>query len=264
MSVQHSIGTSINTLQQMRARKEKIACLTAYDAAFAKVLDEAGIDIILVGDSLGMVVQGNSSTVSVTMEDMVYHTRCVTTATASALVIADMPFMSYGNIDSALHNATLLMQEGGAQMVKLEATQRQAEIVSELSACGVPVCAHLGLRPQYIHKIGGYQIQGTDNDSANAILQAAVALQNAGADLLLVECIPASLAAQITNTVELPVIGIGAGRDCDGQILVLQDILGITPGKTPPFAKNYMCNGTIQDAVSTYIKEVKAGEFPPA
>ena len=258
------MGVSINTLQQMCARNEKIACLTAYDAAFAKVLDDAGMDIILVGDSLGMVVQGNTSTVSVTMEDMIYHTRCVAGATKSALVIADMPFMSYSNMDSALNNATLLMQEGGAQMVKLEATQRQAEIVAELSACGVPVCAHLGLRPQYIHKLGGYQIQGTDNDSANEILQTSVALEKAGADLLLVECIPAALAAQITNTVALPVIGIGAGSDCDGQILVLQDILGITPGKTPPFAKNYMHGGTIQNAVREYIKEVKSGKFPGA
>lgn len=264
MSIQQNTGVTINTLQQMRARKEKIACLTAYDAAFAKVLDEAGMDVILVGDSLGMVVQGNTSTVSVTMEDMIYHTRCVSSATKTALVISDMPFMSYSNIDNALHNATLLMQEGGAQMVKLEATQRQTEIVAELSACGVPVCAHLGLRPQYIHKLGGYQIQGTDNDSANEILHTSVALEKAGADVLLVECIPAALATQITNTVDIPVIGIGAGCDCDGQILVLQDILGITPGKTPPFAKNYMHCGTIQKAVSEYIKEVKSGKFPAA
>lgn len=264
MSAQQSIGVTINGLQQMRSRNEKIACLTAYDAAFAKVLDEAGIDIILVGDSLGMVIQGNTSTVSVTMEDMIYHTRCVSGAVNNALVAADMPFMSYSNIDSALHNATLLMQEGGAQMVKLEATQRQTEIVAELSACGIPVCAHLGLRPQYVHKLGGYQIQGTDNDSANEILQTGVALEKAGADILLVECIPASLASQITRSVEIPVIGIGAGNDCDGQILVLQDILGITPGKIPPFVKNYMYCGTIQKAVQEYIQEVKNGAFPNA
>ena len=264
MSAQQSIGVTINALQQMRARQEKIACLTAYDAAFAKVLDEAGIDIILVGDSLGMVIQGNTSTVSVTMEDMLYHTRCVSNVTKNALVVSDMPFMSYSNIDNALHNATLLMQEGGAQMVKLEATQRQTEIVAELSACGIPVCAHLGLRPQYVHKLGGYQIQGADNDSANEILNTSTALEKAGADILLVECIPAALTAQITRSVNLPVIGIGAGSDCDGQILVLQDILGITPGKTPPFAKSYMHCGTIQKAVSQYINEVKSGEFPNA
>ena len=262
MSVKQRMGVTINALHAMRKSGEKIACLTAYDAAFAKVLDIAGIDIILIGDSLGMVVQGNSSTVSVTMEDMIYHTRCVSSSTKNALVISDMPFMSYSNVDIALHNATLLMQEGGAQMVKLEATQRQSEIVSELSACGIPVCAHLGLRPQYIHKIGGYQMQGTDNDSANEILRASVSLEKAGADLLLVECIPASLAAQITSTVNIPVIGIGAGSDCNGQILVLQDILGITPDKTPPFAKNYMHGNTIQEAVSEYIDEVKSGKFP--
>lgn len=170
MSLQSTMGITINQLQNMREQHEKITCLTAYDAAFAKLLDQAGIDIILVGDSLGMVIQGNTSTVSVTMEDIIYHTMCVSSATSHSLVISDMPFMSYSNIDSALHNATRLMQEGGAQMVKLEATQRQTEIVEELSACGIPVCAHLGLRPQYIHKLGGYKVQGTDTDSANELL----------------------------------------------------------------------------------------------
>ncbi len=262
MNAQNTIDITIKQLQKMRDSNEKIACLTAYDAAFAKLLDQAGMDIILVGDSLGMVVQGNSSTVSVTMDDMIYHTECVTGATTHSLVISDMPFMSYSNIDSALYNATRLMQEGGAQMVKLEATQRQTEIVEELSGCGIPVCAHLGLRPQYIHKLGGYHAQGADTDSANELLLTATALEAAGADLLLVECIPAQLAAEITKTVNIPVIGIGAGNDCSGQILVLQDILGITPGKTPPFAKNYMQNCNIQQAVQNYITEVKSGAFP--
>ena len=262
MSAQNTIGVTIKQLQKMRDDNEKIACLTAYDAAFSKLLDEAGMDIILVGDSLGMVVQGNPSTVSVTMEDMIYHTECVANSVSHSLVISDMPFMSYSNIDSALYNATRLMQEGGAQMVKLEATQRQTEIVGELSACGIPVCAHLGLRPQYIHKLGGYLAQGTDTDSANELLTTSTALEAAGADILLVECIPAKLAAEITKTVSIPVIGIGAGKDCNGQILVLQDILGITPGKTPPFAKNYMQACSIQNAVANYIKEVKAGDFP--
>jgi len=262
MSTQNSIGITINQLQKMRDNNEKIACLTAYDAAFAKLIDQAGMDVILVGDSLGMVVQGHSSTVSVTMDDMIYHTECVVGAVDHSLVIADMPFMSYSNIDSALYNATRLMQEGGAQMVKLEATQRQIEIVEELSACGIPVCAHLGLRPQYIHKLGGYHAQGTDTDSAHELLLTSTALEAAGADVLLVECIPAKLAAEITKTVSIPVIGIGAGKDCNGQILVLQDILGITPGKTPPFVKNYMQSCSIQDAVANYIKEVKSGEFP--
>lgn len=262
MSAQGASGITINQLQAMREQHQKIACLTAYDAAFAKILDQAGIDIILVGDSLGMVIQGNNSTVPVTMDDMIYHTRCVTGSTQHSLVISDMPFMSYSNIDSALCNATQLMQEGGTQMVKLEATQRQTEIVKELSACGIPVCAHLGLRPQNIHKLGGYNTQGTDSESANELLMTSVALEAAGADILLVECIPARLAAEITKAVSIPVIGIGSGKDCNGQILVLQDILGITPGKTPPFVKNYMQSCSIQEAVANYIAEVKSGNFP--
>lgn len=263
MSLKPNLGITISALQKMRRNGEKIACLTAYDAAFAKVLDATGIDVILVGDSLGMVIQGHTSTVVVTMDDMIYHTQCVSSSTKHALVIADMPFMSYTNIDTALKNATQLMQVGGAQMVKLEATQRQTEIVAELSKCGIPVCAHLGLRPQYVHKLGGYQIQGTDENTAANILQASQALEQAGADILLVECIPAELAEIITTEVNIPVIGIGAGKNCDGQILVLHDILGITPGQTPAFAKNYMTTGTIQDAISNYIEDVKSGAFPP-
>ncbi|MEM7303969.1 MAG: 3-methyl-2-oxobutanoate hydroxymethyltransferase [Pseudomonadota bacterium] len=262
MSSQTRQGVTINSLQNMREQGQKIACLTAYDASFAKLLDNAGIDIILVGDSLGMVIQGNNSTVSVTMEDMLYHTQCVTRATEHAMVITDMPFMSYSNIDSALTNATLLMQDAGAQMVKLEATERQTEIVNELSACGIPVCAHLGLRPQYVHKLGGYQTQGADRDSAEELLKTSIALEQAGADLLLVECIPAQLAFEITKTVSIPVIGIGAGKDTDGQILVLQDILGITPNSIPSFVKNFMQNCSIQEAVEHYIDAVKSGTFP--
>jgi len=265
MSIPPTLSVTINTLHEMRRNKEKIACLTAYDAAFAKVIDDAQIDVILVGDSLGMVVQGNTSTVSVSMDDMLYHTQCVTKTAHHALVIADMPFMSYTDIDTALHNATQLMQLGGAHMVKLEATERQTEIVTELSACGIPVCAHLGLRPQYVHKLGGYKTQGKDSAAAQDILQASQILEQAGADLLLVECIPSQLAEKITQQVNIPVIGIGAGANCDGQILVLHDILGVTPGNTPSFSKNYMqSNNTIQTAVSSYIKEVKNGTFPSA
>ena len=262
MSTQTSTGITLSTLRNMREQGEKIACLTAYDATFAKLLDECGIDIILVGDSLGMVIQGNASTVSVTMEDMLYHTQCVTRVTNNAMVITDMPFMSYSDIEFALTNATILMQEAGAQMVKLEATERQTEIVAELSACGIPVCAHLGLRPQYVHKLGGYQIQGTDNESAHKLLSTSIALEQAGADILLVECIPAQLAAEITKTVNIPVIGIGSGKDTDGQILVLQDILGITPDKAPSFVKNFLQDCSIQEAVQKYISEVKSGIFP--
>ena len=262
MSVQPAAGVTIAQLQRMRTEGEKIACLTAYDAAFARLLDQAGMDVILVGDSLGMVIQGKSSTVSVSIHDMIYHTACVSRATDHALVIADMPFMSYRNIDRALQNAARLIQQGGAQMVKLEATRRQTEIVTELSACGIAVCAHLGLRPQYIHKSGGYHMQGADAGSAEQLRRAAHALEQAGADILLVECIPATLAADITRTVSIPVIGIGAGPDCSGQILVLQDMLGITPGRTPSFAKNYLPAESIQAAVKHYIDEVKCGRFP--
>ena len=263
MSTIPTLGITISTLKQMRVDQEKIACLTAYDASFAKVLDAAGVDLILIGDSLGMVIQGHESTVSVSMDDVIYHTRCVSTVTQRALVVADMPFMSYTTIDRALDNATRLMQEGGAQMVKLEATERQSDIVREMTACGIPVCAHLGLRPQYIHKLGGYHVQGKDQESATELRNTATALQEAGADMLLLECVPAALTEEITRSVGLPVIGIGAGSHCDGQILVLQDILGITPGKTPPFVRNYMSSGnTISQAVEQYVKEVKAGIFP--
>lgn len=263
MSIQTAIGVTINTLHEMRRNQEKIACLTAYDAAFAKLIDEANIDVILVGDSLGMIVQGHNSTVPVSMDDMLYHTACVTSTARRALVIADMPFMSYTDIDTALHNATRLMQISGAHMVKLEATERQTEIVNELSACGIPVCAHLGLRPQHVHKLGGYKIQGKDKSAAQDILQTSQALEQAGADLLLVECIPEELAAEITHQVSIPVIGIGAGASCDGQILVLHDILGVTPGKIPSFSKNYMqSSDSIDAAVSAYIREVKSGLFP--
>ena len=262
MSSQNSLGITLSKLRDMREQGEKIACLTAYDATFAKLLDEAGIDVILVGDSLGMVIQGKTSTVSVTMEDMLYHTQCVTNVTKNALVITDMPFMSYSDIDFALTNATLLMQEAGAQMVKLEATQRQIEIVTELNACGIPVCAHLGLRPQHVHKLGGYQIQGNDPDSANELLKTSIALEQAGADLLLLECISAQLAAEITQSVQIPVIGIGAGKHTDGQILVIQDIMGITPDKTPSFVQNFLQQCSIQEAVENYISAVKSSTFP--
>jgi len=262
MSKQNSLGITINTLRNMRKKNEKIACLTAYDASFAQLLDSCGIDVILVGDSLGMVIQGATSTVSVTMEDMLYHTHCVSRASSHALIIADMPFMSYPNIDTALANATRLMQEAGAQMIKLEATQRQTEIVAELSACGIPVCAHLGLQPQYVHKLGSYQTQAQDQVSADELLATSLALQQAGADLLLLECIPSELAQKVCEQVDLPIIGIGAGKHCDGQILVLQDILGVTAGTPPSFVKNYMQQCSIQEAVKKYIYEVKAGLFP--
>lgn len=256
---------TVNTLAQMKASGEKIACMTAYDASFAELLNDAGVDVVLVGDSLGMVVQGLDSTVPVTMDDMVYHTRAVARANPRALLMGDMPFMSYCTEEQALENAARLMQEGGAHMVKLETTQGQVGIIRRLVDAGVPVCAHLGLRPQSVHKLGGYRVQGRDEAAAEAMLQEALGLEEAGADCLLLECVPAALAQRITEAVTIPVIGIGAGVDCDGQILVLYDILAISKGKRPSFSKNYMQGAAnIADAVTSYVTEVKNKTFPAA
>ncbi len=247
----------------MKAAAERIACLTAYDASFARVLDEAGVDVILVGDSLGMVIQGHDTTVPVTMDDMVYHTRCVAGACRRALLIADMPFMSYATPEQALRNAARLMQEGGASMVKLESTNMQVETVAQMTAQGIPVCAHLGLRPQSVHKLGGYKVQGRDEQAAKAMLDMALALERAGADLLLLECVPAELGEEITKNIEVPVIGIGAGAACDGQILVLQDTLGISHNEPPRFSKNFLQGeNDIPAAIKAYITEVRQGSFP--
>jgi 3-methyl-2-oxobutanoate hydroxymethyltransferase len=254
---------TLTRLQAMKSASEKIACLTAYDASFAAILDQAGMDIILVGDSLGMVVQGQDTTVSVTMEDMIYHSQCVSSVVKNAFVIADMPFMSYTNVEQALANATDLIQLGGAQMVKLEASSRQVSIVRELSECGIPICAHLGLRPQYIHKLGGYSMQGNDEASVKELIKSAQSLQAAGADLLLLECVPDDLAHKITQQSSIPVIGIGAGAQCDGQILVLHDVLGITHGVTPKFAKNFLADANdIPSAIENYVQDVKSLKFP--
>ncbi len=257
--------TTITTLQSMKQSREKIACLTSYDASFTHVLEQAGVEVILVGDSLGMVVQGMESTVPVTVDNIVYHARAVSQGRRSAFLMADMPFMSYSTIDLALQNAARLMQEGGAHMVKLEGSANQVDVVARLAAHGVPVCAHLGLRPQFIHKLGGYKVQGRDQSTASALLNDAKILENAGADMLLLECVPAVLAAEITACVSVPVIGIGAGKACDGQILVLYDILGLTPGKPPKFSKDFLMeSGSILQAVEDYVAAVKNSSFPGA
>ncbi len=264
MSIHHQTkNVTLTQLRHMKMNNEKIACLTAYDASFAALLDQAGVDIILIGDSLGMVVQGQDSTVSVTMDDMIYHSQCVSAAVDRAFIMTDMPFMSYTNVDQALSNATDLIQLGGAQMVKLEASARQVSIVEELSECGIPICAHLGLRPQYIHKLGGYSMQGKDESSAQELFNSAENLQAAGADMLLLECVPNELANKITQNCSIPVIGIGAGSDCDGQILVLHDVLGITQGMKPKFAKNFLAgSGDISAAITSYVQDVKNLRFP--
>ncbi len=254
------------TLASLRKAKQegrRFASLTAYDASFAALEDAAGIELILVGDSLGMVVQGHRSTIPVSVDDVVYHTRLVARGAGRALVMGDMPFMSFASIDDARRNAARLMQEGGAEIVKLEGTGAQAETVEALSAQGVPVCAHLGLRPQAVHKLGAYKIQGREPDAAQALMDDAAALAEAGADMLLLECVPAPLAKKITEHSPVPVIGIGAGVHCDGQILVLYDMLGITPGRRPSFSKDFLAEaGSIPAALEAYVEAVKSGTFP--
>lgn len=256
---------TINTLREMKIKGEKFACLTAYDASLAHVMDMAGIEVILVGDSLGMVVQGHTSTLPVTMDDMVYHSACVARGRSQALLMTDMPFMSYATIEQALQNAARLMQEGGAHMVKLEGGAVQVDIVCQLTARGIPVCAHLGLQPQSVHKLGGYRVQGRDARVAQKMREDAHALQEAGADMLLLECVPAILAEEITKAVDVPVIGIGAGAGCDAQVLVLYDMLGIAIGKRPTFSKDFMQGQmTLQAAIEAYVRAVKNGSFPAA
>ena len=253
---------TVTSLRKMKQTGEKIAMLTAYDASFARVLDNQGVDIILVGDSLGMVIQGHDTTVPVTMDEMVYHTRAVTQASQRALVIGDLPFMSYTSPEMALLNSARLMQEGRAHMVKLEGGAPQVATVAQLAHYGVPVCAHLGLQPQSVHKLGGYRVQGRDEAVAKQMLADAKALQDAGADLLVLECVPVNVAATISQALNIPVIGIGAGRECDGQVLVLHDMLGIS-AKAPKFSQDFIGEGaTIPQAVAAYVQAVKANSFP--
>jgi len=254
---------TLSTLQQMKQRGEKFAVLTAYDASFAQIIDEAGVEVLLVGDSLGMVVQGKESTIPVSMDEMVYHTSLVARAARRALVVADMPFMSYATVEQALASAARLMKEGGAQMVKLEGGALRLEAVRRLAENGVPVCAHLGLLPQSVHKLGGYRIQGREQSVAEQMVTDALALEQAGADLLVLECVPRALARQITEALAIPVIGIGAGADTDGQVLVLYDMLGITPGKRPSFSHDFLLGaGSVRGAIEAYAEQVKAGSFP--
>jgi len=254
---------NVSQLRRMKAEGERIACLTAYDYAFAALLDEVGVDVILIGDSLGMVMQGRETTLGVTVDEIVYHTRCVAAARRHALIMADMPFLSYGTIQDAMDNAARLMKEGGAHMIKLEGNGDQAELVKRLTSAGVPVCAHLGLQPQFVHKLGGYKVQGRQDEAADRMVEDAKLLEEAGADVILLECVPAELGARITREVQTPVIGIGAGVECDGQILVLQDMLGITPGKPPKFSRNFLTDqGNIAEAVGAYVAAVKDGSFP--
>ena len=255
---------TINTLGEMKKKGEKIACLTAYDAAFSRILDGLNVDVLLVGDSLGMVLHGNDTTLNVTMADMIYHTSLVKSACRRALVIADMPFMSYATTARALGNATRLVSEGGAEMVKIEGGNLVADTIRQLNNHGIPVCAHLGLTPQSIHKLGGYHVQGKDEQTATIIARDAELLADAGASMLVLECIPHQLAAEISSDLKIPVIGIGAGSQCDGQVLVLYDVLGISE-QQPRFSKDFLVDApSVRGAIQNYVAAVKSGEFPSA
>jgi 3-methyl-2-oxobutanoate hydroxymethyltransferase len=255
---------TLATVREMKRRGEKITCLTAYDYSFASLLENAGIDMIMVGDSLGMVMQGHDTTLPVSVADMVYHARCVARGAKRALIIVDLPFMSYQQSpEHAFASAGRLMQKGGAQVVKLEGGEPMAETVRFLVERGMPVCAHLGLTPQSVHQLGGYRVQGREATAAEKIRHDAKVLQEAGASLLVLEAVPSELAKTISSDLEIPTIGIGAGPDCDGQVLVLQDMLGIYPRSSPKFSKNFMQGAdSVEAAVKSYIAAVKSGAFP--
>lgn len=251
-----------STLLKFKQEGKKFTALTAYDASFASAFDSEGVDVLLVGDSMGMVLQGHDDTLPVSVEDIAYHTRCVRRGIKRSLLISDMPFMSYATPEEAMRNATALMQ-AGANMVKVEGGHWLLETVTMLTERGIPVCAHLGLTPQSVHVFGGFKVQGRDADNAQRILDEAKALEAAGAQLLVVECIPAALAQTISEALTIPVIGIGAGAGTDGQILVMHDVLGISSGYIPRFSKNYLKQtGEIREAIRAYIDEVEKGVFP--
>ncbi len=253
---------TLHTLQELKASGEKFVCITAYDALFTRLFCEAGIEVILIGDSLGMVLQGHDSTIPVTMEDMVYHMQCVKRGNQGALLIADLPFMSYASESQTLENAARLMR-AGANIIKLEGGAWIAESTRLLSERGIPVCAHMGLTPQSVNRLGGFRVQGRDPKQANTLIEEALMLQEYGASLLLLECIPAKLANIISEKLSIPVIGIGAGAGVDGQIMVMQDVLGISP-ITPKFVKNFLAGSKegIPGAIKAYVAAVKNGSFP--
>ena len=257
-------STTISTLRQLKHEKKKFATLTAYDFSFAKLFADEGVGVVLVGDSLGMTIQGHDSTLPVTVADVAYHTRAVRRGMPDGLVIADLPFMSYATPEQTFVNAAELIRSG-ANMVKVEGGRWLAESVRLLTERAVPVCGHLGLTPQSVNIFGGYKIQGRDADAAQAILDDALALEAAGIQMLVLECVPVNLAQRITEALVIPVIGIGAGNVTDGQILVMHDAFGITGGHIPKFAKNFLAEaGDVRAAVRQYIAEVESGQYPGA
>ncbi len=256
---------TVPRLREMKAQGEKIVMLTAYDAGFAAQCEIGGVDSVLVGDSLGMVVQGRASTLPVTLDEMVYHTAAAARGIDTALLIADLPFMTFRDADTALRSSARLLAEGGAAMVKLEGADYVLDVIHALDRHEVPVCAHLGLTPQSVHKLGGYRVQGKGKSAAERLLADAHAVQQAGASLLVLECVPAALAQRVTAELQIPTIGIGAGADCDGQVLVIYDMLGITPGKRPRFSRDFLIGrGSVAEAIRAYAKAVRTGAFPAA
>jgi len=251
------------TLQEMVDNNEKFAVLTCYDATFAAILENAGVDVLLVGDSLGNVLHGKNTTLSVTLNDMIYHTRCVAHGSSKAFIITDMPFGSYQvSPEQAFENASKILA-AGAHMVKIEGGQIMADTIQFLARRGIPVCAHIGLTPQSIHQLGGYKLQGNSEKSAKLLLDDAKLLEKSGASLLVMEVVPAKLARKITQTLSIPTIGIGAGAHCSAQVLVLHDMLGLTQGKKPRFVKDFMADAkNIQQAIANYVTAVKTGHFP--
>ena len=254
---------NVATLRRMKDEGEKIASLTCYDASYAALVDECDAEVVLVGDSLGMVIQGHDTTVPVTLEHVIYHCKAVARGLSRPFLMADMPFMTYTSREQALQNAVRLIQEGGAKMVKLEGGAGQVEIVEFLASHDIPVCAHLGLKPQSVHKTGGFRVQGREEAAADQMRRDAKALQDAGADIVLLECIPSGLGKEITAELHVPVIGIGAGPDTDGQILVLYDVLDITPGRKPRFVQNFMAgHDSPLAALNSYVQAVKSRAYP--
>jgi 3-methyl-2-oxobutanoate hydroxymethyltransferase len=255
---------NIGELKEMQQRGEKIPMLTAYDYATAKLIDEVGVPLVLVGDSLGMVVLGYESTIQVTMDEMIHHTRAVVRGTKRALIVADMPFMTYHiDVSEALHNASRFIQEGGAQAVKIEGGESLAETIRRMVGCGIPVMGHIGLTPQFIHQLGGFKVQGRTSEAAARLLRDAIAIERAGAFSIVLEAIPAPLAKIVTEKVSIPTIGIGAGIDCDGQVQVISDLLGLFTDFVPKHAKQYTkLAEIIKTAVADYIAEVQTGSFP--
>jgi 3-methyl-2-oxobutanoate hydroxymethyltransferase len=255
---------TIHTLKKLKVAQQKICMVTAYDATFARIFDEAGADVLLVGDSLGMVIQGQDSTLPVTMDQMVYHSTCVTRGAKRALVVGDLPFMSYQNsIEDAVRNAGRLITEGGVGSVKLEGGVEFAEVISRIVRASIPVMGHIGLTPQSVHKMGGYIVQGRDEETAKKLLEDAVALEEAGCFALVLEGVPLELAKSITSRISIPTIGIGAGKHCDGQVLVSYDLLGLNPDFKPKFVKRYAnMHQSVSESVSAFFSEVRASSFP--